>query len=283
MPNELKTLSEILLAGKSAIEKEESKEIISELIEFFKAYTQSGIDDSDFHYLIEKLISSGFDKEMMSEIPFELFHSVGEKLLYSAHSTQTTNQSFNNSNNLSLIHSIIHSYLNLFRYSQFLKRVYEDKRWENLILQLIIKSNFTFDRLFEQRVNQYGQKNLFRVIEGNRTIDYSWDTINKKVDEYKKSLSVLLSEDDEETFVAFLLDNSLEMILLDLACLTSGIVNVMIPANSVPQHIEFILNQTKAKYIFVDDEIQLSKIKSVKNNLLNLKKVILLKGVSTED
>ncbi len=140
---------------------------------------------------------------MMSEIPFELFHSVGEKLLYSAHSTQTTNQSFNNSNNLSLIHSIIHSYLNLFRYSQFLKRVYEDKRWENLILQLIIKSNFTFDRLFEQRVNQYGQKNLFRVIEGNRTIDYSWDTINKKVDEYKKSLSVLLSEDDEETFCRF--------------------------------------------------------------------------------
>ncbi len=36
MPNELKTLSEILLAGKSAIEKEESKEIISELIEFSK-------------------------------------------------------------------------------------------------------------------------------------------------------------------------------------------------------------------------------------------------------
>ncbi|BDQ02981.1 GNAT family N-acetyltransferase [Ignavibacterium sp.] len=283
MPNELKTLSEILLAGKSAIEKEESKEIISELIEFFKAYTQSGIDDSDFHYLIEKLIGSGFDKEMMSEIPVELFHSVGENLLYSAHSTQTTNQSFNNSNNLSLIHLIIHSYLNLFRYSQFLKRVYEDKRWENLILQLIIKSNFTFDRLFEQRVNQYGQKNLFRVIEGNRTIDYSWDTINKKVDEFRKSLSVLLSEDDEETFVAFLLDNSLEMILLDLACLTSGIVNVMIPANSVPQHIEFILNQTKAKYIFVDDEIQLSKIKSVKNNLSNLNKVILLKGASIED
>ncbi|AFH50377.1 AMP-forming long-chain acyl-CoA synthetase [Ignavibacterium album JCM 16511] len=283
MSNELKTLSEILLAGESAIEKEESKEIISELIEFFKAYTQSSIDDSDFHYLIEKLIGSGFDKELVSEIPVELFHSVGEKLLNSAHSTQPTNQSFNNSNNLSFIHSIIHSYLNLFRYSQFLKRVYEDKRWESLILQLIIKSNFTFDKLFYQRAKQYTQKSLFRIIEGNKTIDYSWESVNSKINEYRSSLQVLLSESIEETFIAFLLDNSLDMILLDLACLTSGIVNVMIPANSVPQHIEFILNQTKAKFIFVDDEIQLSKIKSVRNNLAYLQKAILLKGATADD
>ena len=279
MNNDLKTISEILLAGKSAIEKDESEKIISELIDAFKQYNESVLNDSDFQNLMKSLIGSGFDKDLMNNISTELFYSIGERILNNIQSNQPNIQSFNQSP----IHSIVYSYLNLFRYSEFLSRVYDDKKWEKLILRLIISSNFTFDKLFEQRVKQYNQKILFRIIEGNKTIDYSWESINKKVTEYRNSLKVLLSESDEETFVAFLLDNSLEMILLDLACLTSGIVNVMIPANSVPQHIEFILNQTKAKYIFVDDEIQLSKIKSVKNNLSNLKKVILLKGNSVEE
>ncbi|MCL6494129.1 MAG: GNAT family N-acetyltransferase [Ignavibacterium sp.] len=267
MNKKLKTLSEILLAGKSATEKEDYKNVISELIEFFKLYNNSGVIDSDFQNLLTHLIGSGFDKDLMNEITVDLFYSIGDNLLSSDGANQI----------------IIHSYLNLFRYSEFLKRIYDDKNWEELILQLIIKSNFTFDKLFEQRVKQYKQKNLFRIIEGERTTEYSWGIVNNKIKEYKKAISVLLSENDEETFVAFLLDNSLDMILLDLACLTSGVVNIMIPANSVPQHIEFILNQTKAKYIFVDDEVQLSKIKSVKNNLIYLKKAILLKGLSVDD
>lgn len=276
---DLKILSEILLAGKSAIEKDESEKIIAELIDAFSLYNESGLNDSDFQYLVNNLIGSGFDKDLMNKISPELFYSIGERILSNIQFNQPNIQSFNHSP----IHSIVHSYLNLFRYSEFLRRVYGDKKWEKLILRLIIQSNFTFDKLFEQRVKQYSQKNLFRIIEGNTTIDYSWGSVNKKVTEYRNSLNVLLSESDEETFVAFLLDNSLEMILLDLACLTSGIVNVMIPANSVPQHIEFILNQTRTKYIFVDDEIQLSKIKSVRNNLSHLRKVVLLKGTSVED
>lgn len=271
MNKDLKTVSEILLAGKSAIEEDESQEIISLLIDSFKQYYESGLNDSEFHNLMNDVVGSGFDKDLMNKIPTELFYLMGEKLLKSIQ----TNQPFN--------HSIIYIYLNLFRYSEFLRRIYDDKKWEELILKLIIKSNFTFDKLFNQRVKQYTQKSLFRIIEGNKTIDYSWESINSKVNEYRSSLHTLLSENVEETFIAFLLDNSLDMILLDLACLTSGIVNVMIPVNSVPQHIEFILNQTKARYIFVDDEIQLSKIKSVKNNLSYLKKAILLKGTSIED
>lgn len=272
---DLKTLSEILLAGKSALEKEEKEKVISDIIDAFVLYNESRISDSDFHDIISNIIGSGFDKELMHNIPTDLYYSIGDKILNAVPYIQ----SFNNST----INSIIHLYLNLFRYSEFLRRIYDDKKWEELVLQLIIKSNFTFDKLFELRVKQYSQKTLFRIIEGNKTIDYSWETINKKVSEYRNSLLALVGETEEETYVAFLLDNSLDMILLDLACLTSGVVNIMIPANSVSQHIEFILNQTKARYIFVDDEAQLSKLKSVRNNLSHLSKAILLKGSGVED
>ncbi|WP_337864725.1 GNAT family N-acetyltransferase [Ignavibacterium sp.] len=267
MNNDLKSLSEVLLAGKSAVEKDDYKQIVFNLIEAFEQFNKSSLSNSDFQNLIDKIIGSGFDSNLMVEIPPEIFYSTGKKL---------SEQSNNNS-------ATTHIYLNLFRYPVFLKKIYDEKKWEELILHLIIKSNFTFDKLFNQRTKQYEQKNLFRIIDGEKTIDYSWSFVNNKVNEYKKALSALLSESDEESYVAFLLDNSLNMIFLDLACLTSDIVNIMIPANSVPQHIEFILNQTKAKYIFVDDEIQLSKIKSIKGNLNYLKKAILLKGSAVDD
>jgi len=73
------------------------------------------------------------------------------------------------------------------------------------------------------------------------------------------------------------------MAQLDVACLTSGIVNVMIPANSVTQNIVFILNQTKAKYIFVTGEKQLAKLQPIKNQLKYLKTAIIIKDSSTEN
>ena len=73
------------------------------------------------------------------------------------------------------------------------------------------------------------------------------------------------------------------MALLDLACLTGGIVNVMIPGNSVVEHVKFILKQSKASLLVAHDDKQLAKIKTIKNELPDLKTVILLEGNSGED
>ncbi len=78
------------------------------------------------------------------------------------------------------------------------------------------------------------------------------------------------------------MENELSMAVLDLACLTNGIVNIMIPANSVPQHLVYILNQTEAPIIIVSDEKQLYKIRTIKDELKFLKKIILRHGNSSE-
>jgi len=179
------------------------------------------------------------------------------------------------------INSLVCEYLNIFRLSQFLVKIYGEKKWEKLIYDLILKSNFTVHELFSQRVNNYNNKSLFKVIHGSSETDYSYRQIQVLTENYSLSLVKYLS--DQPGNVAFLMENSLQMVCLDLACLTSGIVNIMIPANSVPQHISFILNQTEATLLLVSDEKQLLKIKSIKNEIPYVKHVILINGNSMED
>jgi long-subunit acyl-CoA synthetase (AMP-forming)/predicted GNAT family acetyltransferase len=180
---------------------------------------------------------------------------------------------------------LTHNYLNLFRRSAFLKRIYGDKKWEPLVLDLVHSSNFNMHRLFEQRLEEYANKVLFNELFGERIVAHSWREVNLKIKNYAYAFinNLVNGEDTNSDKVAFLMENSLTMAELDLACLTSGVVNVMIPANSVAQHVEYILNQTKAALILISDEKQLAKLKSVKNNLKYLTKAVMLQGSAKED
>lgn len=204
------------------------------------------------------------------------FYALGEYLLQKA--SQVSYETKDS------ILKLIHSYLDVFRHPEFLRRIYEDSRWEELILALIRESNFNLAQLLKQRVKEYHHKPLFRVFHGKSETTYSWDQVNGYVQKYAFGLANLaLAGRKEPGKIAFLMDNSLDMALLDLACLTTGLINIMIPANSVPQHVEFILNQTEAPIILLSDDKQLAKLKAVKNNLKYLKKAVLLHGSSIEE
>ncbi|NLT51704.1 MAG: GNAT family N-acetyltransferase [Ignavibacteria bacterium] len=183
-----------------------------------------------------------------------------------------------------MLNHFIYSYLNLFRLPQFLTKIRNERRWDDLIDKLIVASNFTFSRLFEQRVNDYQKKNLLRVLKGKREISYSWEETDQIIKKYSSNLKSLLeSIGQPDGYVSFLLENSPEMAFFDLGCLYSGIINIMIPANSVAKHAGMILDETKSPVIIVDDEKQLAKIKTIKNDVKSLKKVILLEGTSAEE
>ena len=154
----------------------------------------------------------------------------------------------------------MHEYLDVFRHNSFLTRIYEEDRWTQLILDLIQKSNFTFSALFNQRLKKHADKLLFTVMEPGSQKDYTWQQTGELVQNYARLLLALLGSGPELKSVAFLCKNSLDMALLDLACLTTGIENVMIPANSVQIHIEYILNYTKPKLLIISDVELLNNI-----------------------
>jgi long-subunit acyl-CoA synthetase (AMP-forming)/GNAT superfamily N-acetyltransferase len=259
-------------------EKEKLKDVISatEQLEIFtKNLTQilqgnENLKDDQQEELLKNFMAAAnpdIAKKIMAKIDKEVFYNFGGYLC-SQHKKPANK-----------FVKITREYLNLFRYPSILRRIYEEKKWETLIHELIVKSNYNTKILFNQRVRDYKNKPLFKIIKGNAVTEYSWEKSADIVQKYKQALYSVISKDDK---IAFLLNNSIEMALLDIACLTGGIVNVMIPANSVTEHIRFILKQSKASVLIVHDEKQLSKIKSLKNEL-SLKKVILLKGNSSEE
>ncbi len=273
----LTELNDKLLAGKAALEQSEIDDLIINLcIELSRAVNSNQPanepDAEQWQNIFDGLFSSELAAPFMENMDKDLFFGFGEYL--GSFTDQPKNR----------IVSIIHNYLNLFRTSSFLQKIYDERRWDKLIHTLIVKSHYTFDVLFNQRVNQYKKKSLFRIIKDSNTIDYSWQKTSDIVSSYRSSISHILFEiESQNKIVAFLLENSLEMVMLDLACLTSGIVNAMIPANSVSEHISYILNQTKAPILFADDEKQLAKIRSIKKETPFLKTVVMLKGNAAED
>lgn len=273
----IKELNEKLLGGKASLEQNEINDLINDLlIELNSVTKNNNLNQPEVSEvwlsILSGLIAGGFSDDIMNSMDKDLFFDFGNYLA----------SDLVNSDDKTI--PIIRGYLNLFRYSSFLQKIYDERRWDKLIKSLIDKSSYTFDVLFNQRVEQYKKKNLFRIIKDRHTIDYTWQKTSEIVSDYSLSIQKLLFEiENENKFTAFLLENSFDMAMLDLACLTSGIVNVMIPANSVSEHIQFILNQTKAPILFADDEKQLAKIRSIKNDTPYLKTVVLIKGNAAED
>ena len=273
----LTELNDKLLAGKASLEQREIDDLLINLrIELSRLVSDkhftSEVKTESWQNIFNGLFSSELANPFMENMDKDLFYSLGQELV-----------SFTNQDDVKII-SIIHNYLNLFRNSPFLQKIYDERRWDDLIHALIVNSSYTFDVLFNQRVNQYRKKNLFRIIKDDKTIDFSWQKTADIVSAYRSSINHLLFEiESENKIIAFLLENSIEMVMLDIACLTSGIVNAMIPANSVSEHISYILNQTKAPVLFADDEKQLAKIRSIKKETPHLKTVVLIKGNAAED
>lgn len=265
--DKLENIFEIIGAGSAALDENSKPEISIQLNESIQTIIQNA--EIDLLNMIADIFNKSFESRMHFVIgeflDKDIYFNLGEFILDKCGNEE-----------------IIHAYLDIFRMSSFLLKIYNERRWDELIYSLIIKSGFSFQNVVERRVKYFQNKPLFRIIHGQTETVHNWNEINGRINQLKKSI-FNLSEGQFDKKIAFLMENSLSMALLDIACLTSGIVNVMIPANSVPDHIAFILNQSKAQFIFVSSEKQLVKLKSVKHDLKYLQKAILLEGSSVEE
>ncbi|MCB9249270.1 MAG: AMP-binding protein [Ignavibacteriales bacterium] len=277
---ELEILRKQFQAGKSSLNEEELNNLLDETVrlicefDFTKYHSEQIL--IELSNLFNAIQSGEFAKSLIGLCEVEKLYNFGNSLYAEfAQENKNTNQSLEN---------IVLQYLNIIKNSEFLRKIRDDKKkWTDLISQLIVASNYNTRKMFAQRKEQYGKKILFKVLKGEKSTDYSWNDVDKIVNEYSQSFAALLGEPNEKPRVAFLMENSFTMAMLDIACLNSGIVNVMIPANSVPQHISYILNQTKCDVILVSNEKQLVKLKSVKKELSDLKTGVLIDGTSAED
>ncbi|MEE4272237.1 MAG: GNAT family N-acetyltransferase [Thermoanaerobaculales bacterium] len=172
------------------------------------------------------------------------------------------------------------SLLDTLRRSALLVRIAaadEVDLWADLILDLVEASNFTFGPLFEQRVAGYGAQTLFE--SGGSRI--TWHQAAGRVGLIARGLLALTAEDEGRP-VAILSENSLEMALTDLACLTTGIVNVMIPATATDTEVGYILGHSKAGTVIVSGSTQLKKVHACRARLPELRRVVTVSAADAD-
>jgi long-chain acyl-CoA synthetase len=269
-------LNERFQTGKSGLEKDEIKSLAEQLNEQLMLTVSGNVFDlmpeivHNLNDVIETILVNQLTADVLEGLSEQSVFEIGKYLTEHFNTADPAQR------------KLIHNYLDLIRFREFLTRMTQTPKWEQLIRRLIDQSNFNVHYLVQQRIRDYPKKTAFRLLIGENEEIYTWNRINDIVDQYALGVFSLVQYITSDTKVAFLMENSLNMVLLDLACLTSGIVNIMIPANSVPEHIEFILNQTKSPVIFLSNDKQLAKIKSIKKNLPYLKQAVLLTGTSIE-
>ena len=131
--------------------------------------------------IIEAISSGDFADTLLSSFNSKNYYDFGNHLL-----EERTHHGDNDT-----IELLIHEYLNLFRTSSLLKKIYDEKKWEVLVYKLISASNYNINILFKQRVAQYKDKCLFKVIKGNRINEVSWQEVNNDVTKYACAFSFL--------------------------------------------------------------------------------------------
>ncbi len=178
---------------------------------------------------------------------------------------------------------LIRYYLEFLRQPEFLVRLKNSKPYETLILNLLKQANFTVSTLLRQRALLYGSRNWLGVIRGQEVAHITFAEALRQVDRYARGLLAMAGQYEKgKPVVAFLSDNSPQMALLDLACLSSGLVDVMIPANSVSSQIAYILNQTQAKILFLGGSKHLARVNEVRRQLQSVEHIVLINEQSHE-
>ncbi|MCU0224010.1 MAG: GNAT family N-acetyltransferase [Acidobacteria bacterium] len=147
--------------------------------------------------------------------------------------------------------------------------------WWPVVLEVIDASEFTFGRLFAQRVESLGPRTLFRVPARGSADRLTWHEVAATVDRVARGLLALLDEAPPGP-VAIVSENRPEMALVDLACLTTGLVTVMIPPGSTEEDVLHALAESGATVAVVSSETQLAKLARARAPVGRLAAVVML-------
>jgi len=147
--------------------------------------------------------------------------------------------------------ALVWDVLDLIRRPIVLRRIESVRRdeWAARVLAAVDASDFTVGALFDQRVRSYGSRVLFQLIEPVGARVLSWRRTATRVEAIARGLLVL--EDGRPGRVAIMSDNRIEAALVDLACLTTGIVDVMIPANATEADVAYMLRRAECTVAIV--------------------------------
>ncbi len=109
----------------------------------------------------------------------------------------------------------------------------------------------------------------------------SWAQFYEQVRMVSKSLMALgVQKSDKVNILSY---TCYQWVVSDFGISTAGAATVGIYQSSLPKDCQYIINHSDAVLIFAEDEIQLTKLYEIKNDIPNIRNVILFKGNAPND
>ena len=135
--------------------------------------------------------------------------------------------------------------------------------------------------MFLFRVNDTPSREAFQYPKGDAWKSLTWKEVGEQVRALASGLRALGVEDEER--VGILCTTRLEWVLADLAIMCAGCATTTVYTATLPDDCAYILNDSDSKVIFVEDEKQLAKLASVRDQLPNLRKAVVIDGKGGHD
>lgn len=136
--------------------------------------------------------------------------------------------------------------------------------------------------MFFKRAEQYTGRTCFRFKKDGRWIDMTWDDAKRLVLAIASGLIELGIKKGDK--INILSQTRYEWVLVDIGSLSIGAITVPIYPSNTAEQSEYIINDSEAKLIFVENAQQLEKILSIKKNIPNIMKIIVIEpNFKTDD
>jgi len=136
----------------------------------------------------------------------------------------------------------------------------------------------TLNRMFLNRIEEGGNSVRYLVPHEGKWVPMTYREVGSAVREIANGMMALgFSRGDK---VAILSATRVEWCLADIAVILGGFVPVPIYPSSLPDQIEYILENSQSRAVFVEDEMQRNKVADIRGNLPSLATVVMLSGDS---
>lgn len=135
--------------------------------------------------------------------------------------------------------------------------------------------------LFRKRVQETPNLDAFQSPDGDAWKTYSWKEVDVEVRIIAAGLRSLGVEDGDR--VSILCSTRIEWIFCDLGVNCAGAATTSIYPSTTPEDTQFIANDSGSVIAIVEDDEQVAKVSSQRENLPNLRHVINLTGGGSED
>ncbi|MEA1985934.1 MAG: long-chain fatty acid--CoA ligase [Candidatus Marinimicrobia bacterium] len=143
---------------------------------------------------------------------------------------------------------------------------YTNKKWEIDYLE-------TIPILFNDAVEKNKKLVAFYDKKGGEWIGTTYQEVRDKVEKVAFGLEKLGYKYADK--IGILSENRSEWTITDYACAHFGFVTAPIYSTLIPKQIEYILNNSESKIVFVSTHEQAEKIIVIKKNLSHLKKMVI--------